>query len=180
MNNAGFFIGMSTTCAYLAVMRGSHDWERLSRVKCRRRKSPSRALPAPLPLQPIDRACERKPVPTLKSSLADAVVRKTPSSGQAPRQWPRLSRVANVYGKLFAQGAESCLHLVEPGGVPEIKQAIHLGHVTIQPAGEFRFAHLGGSHCGKRASLASVSAGSVANGPLAPARGMGMSRRSAI
>jgi hypothetical protein len=55
----------------------------------------------------------------LENRLADAVVRKTPSSGQAPRRRPRLSRVANVYGKLFAQGVESCLHLVEPGGVPE-------------------------------------------------------------
>jgi len=29
-----------------------------------------------------------------------------------------------------------------------IEQAIHLGHVAVEPAGEFGFAHLGGSHCG--------------------------------
>jgi len=78
-----------------------------------------------------------------------------------------LSRVANVYGKLFAEGSESGLHLVEPGGVPEIQQAIHLGHVTIQPAGEFRFAHVGGSHCGIKSQLGFRQSGERHEGPFA-------------
>jgi hypothetical protein len=36
MNNAGFFLGMSTTCAYFAVMRGS-AWPKKS---CTARRSP--------------------------------------------------------------------------------------------------------------------------------------------
>ena len=42
--------------------------------------------------------------------------------------------------KLLAQCAESGFQLVDPGSAPEIEQAIHLGHVAVQPAGEFGFA----------------------------------------
>ena len=92
----------------------------------------------------------------------------------------RLGRLGNLDGQLFAECAERALQLVQPGSVPEIEQAIHLGHVAVQPAGEVGFAHLGCSHRGIEGQLGFCEHRQCGEWPLDGRRGIGMSRRSAI
>ena len=40
-------------------------------------------------------------------------------------------RFGDLHGKLLAQDTESGFQLVEPGSMPQIEQAIHLGHVAV-------------------------------------------------
>jgi len=61
-------------------------------------------------------------------------------------------RFRNVDGELLAQGAEGRFQLIEPGSITEIKQSVHLRHVPVQPACEFRLAYAGGPHLRCRGS----------------------------
>jgi len=59
-----------------------------------------------------------------------------------------LRRLLNLHAEAFAEHAECGFELVEPGGVEQVEQPVHLGEMAIQAARQFRFSHAIGAHGG--------------------------------
>ena len=62
--------------------------------------------------------------------------------------WVPLGGFPDFEGKALAEHTECGFELVEPGGVEQVEQAVHLGEMAVQAACEFGFAYAIGAHGG--------------------------------
>ena len=59
-----------------------------------------------------------------------------------------LSGFPDFDGQTFAEHTERGFELIEPGGVEQVEQAVHLGEMAVQAACEFGFSYAIGAHSG--------------------------------